>query len=154
MVRWLTYSCSTRAAIALPTSKTGRTKRAADATLLGPAQTAWLKRSLAESRAVWKFVGNPVPIAHVHRKQRPRYDKWANGDNGLPLGREIEMAGILSHIKNHRIRNVVWLAGRCALFRREFLRSPGGPRSRISPRSGNLSAVRSIASPGGYATRT
>ena len=85
-------------------------KADADATLLGPAQNAWLKRSLAESRAVWKFVGNPVPIAHVRRKQRPRYDKWANGDNGMPLGREIEMAEILSHIKNHHIRNVVWLA--------------------------------------------
>ncbi len=85
-------------------------KAGAGATLLGPAQSAWLKRSLAESRAVWKFVGNPLPIAHVRRKKRPRYDKWANGDNGLPLGREIEMAAILSHIKNHHIRNVVWLA--------------------------------------------
>ena len=28
----------------------------------------------------------------------------------LPLGREFEIASLLSHIKNHRIRNVVWLA--------------------------------------------
>ena len=80
------------------------------ASLLGPLQTEWLKKSLAESQATWKIVGNPLPIAHVRREERARYDKYANGDNGLPRGREIEMAGILSHIKNHRIRNVVWLA--------------------------------------------
>ena len=85
-------------------------KTGADTSLLGAAQTAWLKKSLAESRAVWKFVGNPLPIAHVRRIKKPRYDKWANGNNGLPLGREMEMAAILSHIKNYRIRNVVWLA--------------------------------------------
>jgi len=85
-------------------------KAGKDAALLGEVQTAWLKRSLAESGAVWKIVGNPVPIAHARRDQRPRYDKWANGDDGLPLGREMEMASILSHIQQHRIRNVVWLA--------------------------------------------
>jgi alkaline phosphatase D len=80
------------------------------AALLGAAQTEWLKKSLAESRAVWKFVGSPLPIAHVRRKERPRHDKFANADNGLPLGREFEIASLLSHIKDHRIRNVVWLA--------------------------------------------
>ncbi len=82
----------------------------AGAALLGQAQTEWLKKSLAESRAVWKIVGNPLPIAHVRRKKRRRYDKFANANNGLPLGREFEIASLLSHIKNHRIRNVVWLA--------------------------------------------
>ena len=82
----------------------------AETALLGRAQTEWLKRSLAESRAVWKVIGNPLPIAHVRREERARYDKYANADNGLPLGREFEITSLLSHIKNYRIRNVVWLA--------------------------------------------
>jgi alkaline phosphatase D len=81
-----------------------------DASLLGPAQREWLKASLATSRAVWKIVGNPLPIAHVRKTDRSRYDKWANDDPGQPLGRELEIADILSFIKRQRIANVVWLA--------------------------------------------
>jgi alkaline phosphatase D len=78
--------------------------------LLGPAQTEWLKESLVRSRAVWKVIGNPLPIAHAPRKKKKRHDKWANSDHGIPLGRERELAGILSHIKRNGVRNVVWLA--------------------------------------------
>jgi alkaline phosphatase D len=93
-----------------PNNRNRQDSAGAEAALLGPAQAEWLKTSLAESRAVWKIIGSPLPIAHVRRDQRPRYDKFANADHGLPLGREHEIAGILSHIRNHRIRNVVWLA--------------------------------------------
>jgi alkaline phosphatase D len=79
-------------------------------TLLGAKQAEWLKTSLAESRAVWKFVCNSVPIAHVRKVKKPRYDKWANGDHGQPRGREFELASILSHLKTYGVRNVVWLA--------------------------------------------
>lgn len=79
-------------------------------TLLGAGQTEWLKESLVRSRAKWKIIGNPLPIAHAPRKKKKRYDKWANADHGLPLGRERELASILSHIKYHRVNNVVWLA--------------------------------------------
>jgi alkaline phosphatase D len=82
----------------------------ADAIMLGARQIEWLKTSLTNSRAVWKFIGNPLPIAHATRKKKARYDKWANSENGLPLGRELEMRDILAHIKKHRIRNVVWLS--------------------------------------------
>jgi alkaline phosphatase D len=39
-------------------------------------------------------------------------DKWeaiANGDNGAPLGRELEIARLLKEIKHAGIKNVVWL---------------------------------------------
>lgn len=80
------------------------------AALLGPQQVAWLKDSLADSKAVWKFIGNPLPIAHVRRKDRPRYDKYANRNHGQPRGREFEIASVLSHIQDQRVHNVVWLA--------------------------------------------
>lgn len=79
-------------------------------TLLGAAQTRWLKDSLVRSKARWKIIGNPLPIAHAPKKKKKRYDKWANADNGKPLGRERELAGILSHIKQNGVRNVVWLS--------------------------------------------
>jgi alkaline phosphatase D len=69
-----------------------------------------LKSALTRSTAVWKFIGNSVPIAHARKKERPRYDKWANGDDGPPLGRELELANILSSIRHGGVRNVVWLA--------------------------------------------
>lgn len=79
-------------------------------TLLGAAQTEWLKEALVRSKARWKIIGNPLPLAHAPRKKKKRYDKWANADHGEPLGRERELAGILSHIKRNGVRNVVWLA--------------------------------------------
>jgi alkaline phosphatase D len=39
-------------------------------------------------------------------------DKWeavANGDHGAPLGRELEVAGLLREIKKAGIQNIVWL---------------------------------------------
>ncbi len=37
------------------------------------------------------------------------YEAWANGDQDAPLGRELELAEILSFIKANGIRNVVWV---------------------------------------------
>ncbi len=31
------------------------------------------------------------------------------GDHGVPLGRELELASLISFIKNNGIRNVVWV---------------------------------------------
>src|SRR3954451_626574 len=37
------------------------------------------------------------------------FEAWANADNGPPSGRELEIANLLSFIKNNAIRNVVWV---------------------------------------------
>ena len=78
--------------------------------LLGNIQVNWLKSALSQSNALWKIIANPLPVAHKRKHQRPRYDKFSNSDDGPPLGREHEIATILSHIKNQGIRNTVWLA--------------------------------------------
>ncbi len=79
---------------------------------LGAEQLAWLKRELTASRATWKVIAAVMRIGLIVN------DKLASGaagseaiaqGNGKPLGRELEIAGLLSFIKHARVRNVVWL---------------------------------------------
>jgi hypothetical protein len=44
-----------------------------------------------------------VPITFLVQQLKP--EAWANGDDGAPLGRELEVASLLSFIKNNGIRN-------------------------------------------------
>lgn len=78
----------------------------------GPAQVAWLKRTLRESKATWKVISCDIPLALQRTYDVAR--RWgsegsAQGDNGRPRGRELEIADILSFIKRENIRNVVWI---------------------------------------------
>jgi alkaline phosphatase D len=82
-----------------------------DAYFLGPAQVAWLKRALLDSRATWKIIAADMPLGLIVQYDTDR--KWgseavAQGD-GPPLGRELEIADLLSFIKHAGIRNTVWL---------------------------------------------
>jgi alkaline phosphatase D len=92
-----------------PNSRNRQAAPDSPANLLGPAQTAWLKAMLARSDALWKVIVCDVPLATYGSKRRKRYDKWANGDHGDPLGRERELADILATIKSRGIENTVWL---------------------------------------------
>ncbi len=80
-----------------------------DAALLGPAQIAWLKQGLASSRALWKVIASDLPIGVVVRDGERDFEAVANGDDGLPLGRELEVADLLHFLKARGIGNVVWL---------------------------------------------
>lgn len=73
-----------------------------DTALLGATQSAWLKRELKNSRATWKVIAADLPIGLVSA------DAVAQGD-GPPLGRELEIADILSFIKHAGVTNTVWL---------------------------------------------
>jgi alkaline phosphatase D len=75
---------------------------------LGPAQIASLKRKLAESRATWKVIAADMPIG-LRVPDGALWEAIANGDNGPPLGRELETADLLRFIKRERVQNVVWL---------------------------------------------
>jgi len=94
-----------------------------DAAILGAEQLAWLKAALAASRATWKVIAADMPIGLlvpfsispdlppcVFRDGPPSCEAIANGD-GPPLGRELEIADLLSYMKRQRIRNVVWITG-------------------------------------------
>ena len=72
----------------------------------------WLKRELAASRAVWKVIACDMPIGLVvwdDYTNKRGSDAIANGDNGLPSGREPEFADLLRFIRDNGIDNLVWL---------------------------------------------
>jgi len=75
----------------------------------GATQLASLKARLAASRAVWKVIATDLPLALVVGDGPDRYEAFANGDAGAPLGRELEIADLLRFIRARRIRNVVWI---------------------------------------------
>ncbi|MFC5472658.1 alkaline phosphatase D family protein [Paraherbaspirillum soli] len=85
-----------------------------DSAFLGSAQLRWIKQSLLRSRSTWKVIASDMPISIVVPDLNPdvppgTYEAWANGDNGKPLGRELEIAELLRFIKQHDIKNVVWV---------------------------------------------
>jgi len=77
--------------------------------LAGAAQMAWLKTRLAASRATWKIIASDMPIGTTVPDAPAYFDAYANGDDGPPSGRELELADLLRFMKTRRIRNVVWV---------------------------------------------
>jgi alkaline phosphatase D len=80
--------------------------------LLGPRQVAWLKRELSASRAVWKVISADMPIGLIvyhDFAQKWGVEAVAQGIDGPPRGREIEIADVLAFIKRAGVRNTVWL---------------------------------------------
>ena len=77
--------------------------------VFGPAQLAWLKAALKNSRATWKVIAADLPLGLIVKDGETRFEGVANRDPGAPLGREMEVADLLRYIKQQRIRNVVWI---------------------------------------------
>ena len=51
----------------------------------------------------------PLGLVVYHDfRTRSGSEALANGDNGAPLGRELELADLLSFIKRENIRNIAW----------------------------------------------
>lgn len=79
--------------------------------LLGAAQLRWLKAELLASRALWKVIASDMPLGllvwHDFRNRRGS-EAVAQGD-GPALGRELEIAALLSFLKAAGVRNTVWL---------------------------------------------
>lgn len=77
--------------------------------ILGTEQVEWLVRELRRSRATWKVIAADLPLGLVVPDGEAAQEAVANGDPGLPLGREREIADVLRRIKRHRISNVLWI---------------------------------------------
>jgi alkaline phosphatase D len=91
-----------------------QTSETEDSAFMGRPQLAWLLAGLKRSPATWKVIAADMPIGLQvgDGKDAQGADKWeaiANGNDGAPLGREIEMARLLREIKRAGIHNVVWL---------------------------------------------
>ncbi|MCP1199276.1 alkaline phosphatase [Notoacmeibacter sp. MSK16QG-6] len=82
-------------------------------TLLGETQIAWLKNALKQSTATWKVIACDMPIGLLVWDTINETTKYveavANGDNGMPMGREMEIADLLKFIKDNDIANTLWL---------------------------------------------
>ncbi|MEU2789954.1 alkaline phosphatase D family protein [Streptomyces sp. NPDC007100] len=77
--------------------------------ILGAEQLAWLKRALSRSRAVWKVIASDLPLGLVVADGKTDFEAVAQGDPGAPLGRELQIAELLRHIKHRRVTGTVWL---------------------------------------------
>lgn len=76
--------------------------------ILGPTQADWLIDEVSRSRATWKVIAADMPLSAVAGGDDDR-DSVANDAPGAPLGREQEIARILSAFKRNEVRNVIWL---------------------------------------------
>lgn len=77
--------------------------------ILGATQLAWLKAELSRSRAVWKVIASDMPLGLVVADGAVNFEAVAQGDPGAPLGRELQIAELLRHIKHRRITGTLWL---------------------------------------------
>ncbi|MGV4927409.1 alkaline phosphatase D family protein (plasmid) [Streptomyces sp. BHT-5-2] len=77
--------------------------------ILGAEQLRWLKRELSRSRAVWKVIAADMPLGLVVTDGPADFEAVAQGDPGAPLGRELQIAELLRHIKHRRITGTLWL---------------------------------------------
>jgi alkaline phosphatase D len=83
-----------------------------DGGILGRQQAEWLKRELAASKATWKVISNDMPLTEVvtdTTQGLANFEAVAQGDNGKPLGRELQFADLFTFLKGQGIHNVVWL---------------------------------------------
>ena len=85
-----------------------------ESAFMGRPQIAWLLDGLKRSKSTWKVIAADMPLSlHVgdgkDAQGRDRWEGSANGDDGAPLGRELEIARLLREIKRAGIKNVVWL---------------------------------------------
>jgi alkaline phosphatase D len=94
-----------------PNSPNRQAQAGPDTALLGAAQVRWLEERLRASKATWKVIACDMPLGLVVADGPTDFEAVANGDGGPPLGRELEIAGVLRAIRAHDVRNVVWITG-------------------------------------------
>ncbi|MET3175661.1 UNVERIFIED_ORG: alkaline phosphatase D [Arthrobacter sp. UYCu721] len=84
-------------------------KEAYATSILGQEQVDWLIREVSRSKATWKVIAADLPLGIIVPDGAVNQESLANRDPGAPLGRELEIAGVLSAFKRNRVKNVVWL---------------------------------------------
>jgi len=97
-----------------PNTNNLQTEQSPETAFLGNDQVIWLQNGLKNSTAVWKVIAADMPIGlnisdDFANNPPQRWEAIANGNNGPALGRELEIAGLLSNIKANNIKNIVWL---------------------------------------------
>jgi alkaline phosphatase D len=91
-----------------PNTPNRQTGMNAETAFLGNEQIRWIKERLLRSTATWKVIASDMPLGLIVGDSGGRFEAVANGD-GPPLGRELEIASLLSFIRKNRIRNLIWI---------------------------------------------
>ncbi|MEM7543358.1 MAG: alkaline phosphatase D family protein [Pseudomonadota bacterium] len=81
--------------------------------LLGGEQLRWLQGALANSLSTWKVIASDMPLSLVvsdNTEGMPHIEGLANGEHKSAKGRELEIAGLLTFIKDHNIENVIFVS--------------------------------------------
>ncbi|WP_253994370.1 alkaline phosphatase D family protein [Myxococcus qinghaiensis] len=96
-----------------PNSINRQEQQGPETAFLGRAQLDGLKQALAASRATWKVIATSMPLGLIIPAEKLPdgahiMEAWANGP-GAPLGRELELAELLSFLKERKVRNVVFV---------------------------------------------
>jgi alkaline phosphatase D len=77
--------------------------------LLGLEQREWRKRELVASRATWKVLAIDLPLGLLVPDGPAAWEGIAQGDDGPPLGRELEFADVLAHAHANDVSGIVML---------------------------------------------
>lgn len=77
--------------------------------ILGKEQVDWLIKEVRKSKATWKVIAADLPLGIIVPDGPVNQESLSNRDNGAPLGRELEIAGVLSAFKKFGVKNTVWL---------------------------------------------
>jgi alkaline phosphatase D len=77
--------------------------------MLGATQREWLIRGLRSSRATWKVIANDLPLGLVVPDGAAAQEGVAQGDGGVPKGRELEFAQVLRDAHRHGVKGIVFL---------------------------------------------
>jgi alkaline phosphatase D len=81
----------------------------AESAILGRTQLDWLKKALKNSRSTWKVIASDMPLSLVVGDGPKQYEAVANGENGAPSGRELEIAELLQFLSESQIKNVLFI---------------------------------------------
>ena len=89
-----------------PNTTNLQTSESATTAFIGNVQVDWLIAELTRSTATWKVIAADMPIG-LYVADGLNWEAIANGEDGVPKGRELEMARLLRAMK--AIKNVVWI---------------------------------------------
>ena len=95
-----------------PNTDGNQTQLDDQSSVLGATQMAWFKQALMDSQATWKVIASDMPIGLViwdDFSSSSGVEGIANGIKGAPLGRELELAGLLRSLKQHDVKNTLWI---------------------------------------------
>ena len=77
--------------------------------ILGQEQVDWLIREVSGSEATWKVISADLPLGLVVPDGPVNQESLSNRDPGQPLGKELELAAVLSALKRNGVKNVLWI---------------------------------------------